>query len=435
MTALALLSVCGLQAQTLQLSPSEIFKRARPGVPAAPPASAPPAAAAPEGTDTQRPPAPPPKKVAAVAQAYLYLEPNQARFEVLFDAASLQRLIDEGSPLPERLDDALRQRLCKEMAARAETWCALKADGREASRSMAYPVLLTGKPGATQPLEAAQELSPAEALVGLAWTFELPPMPDQVAVVWQGFLPESGRIPASILFGPKSESAEIRRGNPGLTWRNLGRLPRPQPLVRVPEASSVVWRLPLGFVLWCLAGVAAALFARHRRTRLFGGWQLYVILWGAGAVMLWPRLMVPLTTRGEAEVRDPGQAEVILSPLLQNVYRAFDHRSESAIYDVLARSVDGELLRRLYLETIEALSLEGREGARVTVQEFSAEVDEVDPTAAGFVADCQWTALGTVGHWGHAHTRVNRYKARVTVDAVKGEWKLIDLEVQEARRL
>ncbi|HAL72949.1 MAG TPA: hypothetical protein DCP71_14370 [Verrucomicrobiales bacterium] len=136
-------------------------------------------------------------------------------------------------------------------------------------------------------------------------------------------------------------------------------------------------------------------------------------------------------------VNETAAAEAILSPLLRNVYRAFDYRSESDIYDTLARSVDGELLRQLYLETLQALTLEGREGTRVTITEFSAEVMAVkeNPAGAGFVTDCQWTALGTVGHWGHAHTRVNRYTAQVTVAPVKSEWKIVKLEVREARRI
>jgi hypothetical protein len=59
------------------------------------------------------------------------------------------------------------------------------------------------------------------------------------------------------------------------------------------------------------------------------------------------------------------------------------------------------------------------------------------------MADCQWTALGRVGHWGHTHTRVNRYTARVTIsprasDAGESRdkaWKITGLEVSEARRL
>jgi hypothetical protein len=119
------------------------------------------------------------------------------------------------------------------------------------------------------------------------------------------------------------------------------------------------------------------------------------------------------------------------------VYRAFDHRNESEIYDVLARSVDGELLRKLYLETIEALTLEGREGTRVTINEFSADITGVQPAPSGdgFITECQWTAMGNVGHWGHSHTRVNRYTAKVTITPVVNAWKITQLEVSETRRL
>jgi hypothetical protein len=53
----------------------------------------------------------------------------------------------------------------------------------------------------------------------------------------------------------------------------------------------------------------------------------------------------------------------------------------------------------------------------------------------GFVASGEWTALGTVGHWGHQHQRVNRYKAKLTVKPVNLEWKLVKMEVLEERRL
>ena len=51
-----------------------------------------------------------------------------------------------------------------------------------------------------------------------------------------------------------------------------------------------------------------------------------------------------------------------------NVYRAFDHRAESRIYDVLERSVDGELLRKLYLETVQALTLDAAPGRGTLVR-------------------------------------------------------------------
>ena len=150
------------------------------------------------------------------------------------------------------------------------------------------------------------------------------------------------------------------------------------------------------------------------------------------------KLLTITLQRGESApiVTQNVEAQKIVSPLLRNVYRAFDHRIESRVYDVLARSVDGELLRKLYLETITALTLDGREGTRVLITDFEATVDKVSPhpESGGFIAECTWSVLGNVGHWGHAHPRYNGYKAKLTVQPMKGEWKLTALDVQEVRR-
>ena len=47
----------------------------------------------------------------------------------------------------------------------------------------------------------------------------------------------------------------------------------------------------------------------------------------------------------------------------------------------------------------------------------------------------RWTALGTVGHWGHLHTRQNLYDAVVTIEAIDGRWKITDLELLEEQRI
>ena len=43
--------------------------------------------------------------------------------------------------------------------------------------------------------------------------------------------------------------------------------------------------------------------------------------------------------------------------------------------------------------------------------------------------------MGTVGHWGHVHTRKNLYDAIVTVEAVEGNWKITNLELLEEKRV
>ena len=54
---------------------------------------------------------------------------------------------------------------------------------------------------------------------------------------------------------------------------------------------------------------------------------------------------------------------------------------------------------------------------------------------AGWLFHAQWTAMGTVGHWGHIHTRQNQYEANITIDSVDGVWKITDLELLEEKRI
>jgi hypothetical protein len=123
--------------------------------------------------------------------------------------------------------------------------------------------------------------------------------------------------------------------------------------------------------------------------------------------------------------------------LLGNLYRSFDSREESRIYDALARSVAGDLLTRVYLETRRDLEVENQGGAVARVREV-ALVDstfEPLPGARGFVSDCTWTVTGSVGHWGHVHQRTNQYRARIVVEALEGAWKITGLQVLQEQRL
>jgi hypothetical protein len=276
-------------------------------------------------------------------------------------------------------------------------------------------------------------------MFGCMWEFATPPSPEEVFVEWGGFIADVRTLPVRIFFGTGSEAHEIHAALPRLAWKSEGRVPLPIPLAPVPELESrPPTRLPLATLLW-LAGTSSLMLLLKKGGRpLPGGALAWTATLLAGALLSWPLLNVRVGGGTDVpEIQETQQAEAILTPLLRNVYRAFDRRTEEQIYDVLARSVDGELLRRLYLETLEALTLDGREGARVTISEFSLDVLSVRPVeiGTGFTAECQWTALGKVGHWGHTHPRVNRYNAKVTVSPVQGEWKLTGLEVTEARRI
>jgi len=409
-------------AQTLQVNPADMLKNSGIALPQpAAPAPAPPAA---------------PEKI---AQGYLYVEPYQARFEALIDANRLLHWLNPLKDIPAELDAASQKAACDAATKQVQDWCRLSANGSRVEGNFIGVSVIKGKPAATLPLAEGESLPLREAMFGFIWEFPTPPGPDEVIVEWRGFIEEIRALPVRVFFGQKSEVLEASTMLPKISWKAQGRLPLPTPLAQVPQISvEPPLMVPLVSIIWGLGGLIFLAFVRLHDRHLPGGSMPFIGAWVLGAVLSWPLLNVPVGGGADVPlIKEKKDAEAILTPLLRNVYRAFDHRSESEIYDVLARSVDGELLRKLYLETIQALTLEGREGTRVTISEFSADVMGVQPAAGGpgFITECQWTAMGNVGHWGHTHTRVNRYNAKVTITPVDNAWKVTQLDVSEARRL
>ena len=58
-----------------------------------------------------------------------------------------------------------------------------------------------------------------------------------------------------------------------------------------------------------------------------------------------------------------------------------------------------------------------------------------DDGELGYDVRAQWTAMGTVGHWGHTHIRQNLYAAILTIESVDGVWKVTGMEVLEETRI
>ena len=133
---------------------------------------------------------------------------------------------------------------------------------------------------------------------------------------------------------------------------------------------------------------------------------------------------------------DPDQLQQLVGNLLHNVYRAFDYRGESETYEVLEKSVSGDLLTDIYLETQQGLTLANQGGARVKVKEtemLSSQLISRDGNELEIAG--QWRVNGSVGHWGHIHQRSNQYTANLTISEVAGVWKLTELEILDEQRL
>lgn len=125
----------------------------------------------------------------------------------------------------------------------------------------------------------------------------------------------------------------------------------------------------------------------------------------------------------------------VLDKLLRNIYGAFDLRDDSDVYDALATSVKGDLLRDIYLLVKRSLVMAEQGGAISHVDHV--EVVSVTPPkgTSSSETDAVWRVTGTVEHWGHVHTRVNEYQATIGLGREQGAWKLESLEPSGERRV
>ena len=53
----------------------------------------------------------------------------------------------------------------------------------------------------------------------------------------------------------------------------------------------------------------------------------------------------------------------------------------------------------------------------------------------GFQGRATWNVNGSVGHWGHVHSRSNQYQADLFIEAIDNRWKLVEMNVLQELRL
>lgn len=373
-------------------------------------------------------------------QAYLYVEPYSCRVECLMwlpTALSAFKLPQGDSIL---LPASVKETVTEAARKEAVSWCSLRVDGVELKTDTVSAVVLKGRPGRTETLGKDDLVAVMDSMLGVMWEFDAPVNFEKVEIEWRNFFEGVLQVPVTVIYGPMTENGMVlKQSNPKDGWQNKGRMSAAKPLAEVPPLGRpAALYFPLGSLLWIAASIFFLKLTERHGRRVPGRGTIVVLTVFFGAAMLWRvmafEIKLPWTTH---KVMSTSEAEKVLSPLLRNTYRAFDQREESAIYDVLARSIDGELLQKIYLQTTQSLSIEGQDGTRVKVTDLDVKVDKISklPGRGGFTAEGQWTALGTVGHWGHLHQRINRYKAKINVEPVNGAWKITGLEVLEERRI
>jgi len=166
---------------------------------------------------------------------------------------------------------------------------------------------------------------------------------------------------------------------------------------------------------------------------------LYLI---AGALTTIGILLIPFVTSdlygfGSPRLRVAEEADGVFASLHENLFRSFDKVGESEVYDALKQSVDGRLLRELYLDFNETLKIQEQGGAVANVEQVRMtsgkqveEGIEFPSDQPGFSYRSEWDLLGTIEHWGHVHERTNRYDVVFDVQVIEGQWKITAMRPQ-----
>jgi hypothetical protein len=180
--------------------------------------------------------------------------------------------------------------------------------------------------------------------------------------------------------------------------------------------------------------VRAVIFAYDKGSRFSFTAERPLFAWDSPGAAPLPKISsVPAGQSAAAGTLYSGPAarSALAETLLRNIYRGFDYRSESDIYDALAQSAAGDVLTDLYLKIKRGLIVQEQGGAVARVKEVKVTKSQAaaDKVEGGFVERVTWQVAGTVEHWGHIHTRTNEYTADLGIAPQDGAWKIVSMKV------
>jgi hypothetical protein len=371
----------------------------------------------------------------APIQSFMAIEPFEIRHEVLLRLADVYGLAGLDLDRTEYLGIETQGEVARGLGEFVQARTALEIDGEAASGVINRADYVTVDQQGVLPLPTPVLEALDESVIGGTFFDLTYGMPGRVTMEWSGSFGAVAAIPATVIDPETSRSALLTPEASILTWRNE-LMDDPIPTVASVAVEPLQVPMPLLSLPFLLAAVVFMVVGLRGRKRALSFAAARVAL--ALALIVTPFVEVALALPARVgAVPSDAQAKRILAGILPNVYRAFEFREETAVYDRLALSVTGETLADAYLEHRRALEMEERGGARARVDAVEVlEVDDVEARSeGGFEARATWSVGGTVTHFGHRHFRQNRYQAQVAVVPVDGTWKIRTIEVLEEERV
>ena len=371
--------------------------------------------------------------------SYVYVEPYEVRHEILirfrdladfinFDTTAIKSLQPQSlSSIKAQAVNYFQRQPQMTIDDKAVTPIIDKINFLEADRK-----------GVFQVIQNPEEFEINSAIIGINLVYPIETLPTEVKVAWDMFNEKIQNIPTVTTDPAGPFPYNLTPDAPVLVWKNtLTNYVIPK-VEYLPVSNQ--FNLPLGlFIFVSLSIFTLIIILKNQKGNKKSEKYYYAlpILFLFIGIFSHPFSQIKLGKPQFilAQVSEP-EAQVIFSHLLKNIYRAFDFREESDIYDKLAVSLEGDLLTDVYLQTRKSMEIENQGGAVGTVQNIEiTDVKKAASPSQGKVAfRTKWIASGTLEHWGHSHNRQNQYDAILTISPVNDVWKITAIELLSETR-
>jgi len=364
--------------------------------------------------------------------AFLYLEPEQTRLEVLVPLATLAGSLEKPLQPDGRLDVDEQEALKGPIEALVRKQLLINLDGKpaelEAERVQIFGVTFTDFSQNVAP----QPVSVASARVGLILTG---PAAESGQLTWNLFNQFLYQVRLAVIRGEETSRVDLRQ----IENDNVYRWSELEEIADASESNALAAALqvavpPRSYLKETIIGLIAvailAIFFLPVRSRP-------VALLSASLLLIAGFFVTSTFNTSEASLLKDEQPETIFTPLLEQIYAAFNQREEEQVYDQLDAVVDGPMLRELYLEIRRSMAVEEQGGAIARAGNLELlECEPTENTGSEAYAEkfrCRWQVEGTVEHWGHIHSRTTTYLANLTIaprtEETGTRWKLTNINL------
>ena len=362
---------------------------------------------------------------------FIYVEPYEVRKEIIVRPADMQHYVDLGLEGETIIAAARHDEIKAKVVEFLGGHFPVKIDGKAVQGSVDRANFLKRSLQSSVVVDN-QDLELLPATIGVIYVFPTDGLPQNVEMEWDLFNEKTPRVPAATVDQAGSLPVVLEPGFSTLSWENFLKFPELPTLNDIAKPPTLMQRLAT-WGRWLMLALSITLLAGWLRSYSTNRTSSRALL----SFSLTALAIAVLFFHQHRQVAwNDERLTLLVGDLLHNVYRAFDYRGEEVIYDVLEKSVSGELLTEIYLETQKGLELANQGGARVkvkTTEVNNAELLNREGNALTIASD--WNVSGSVGHWGHVHQRTNGYRANLQIREIDGVWKLTGLEILEEQRL